>query len=192
MGGIAWLLYRQWRQSATDVVGLISSIEQRQTEQENITVYVPDSLPEVQPIVQDIYDRAQASRRAEKEAEQRKNELIAYLAHDLRTPLTSIIGYLSLLAEQPDMPMEQRARYCGIVLDKAVRLESLIDQFFEISRYNMNGMALKIEQFDLKYLLIQMTDEFSPVVESAGKKIMLHSPDELWIQGDSGKLARVQ
>ena len=52
-------------------------------------------------------------------AEQRKNDLVMYLAHDIKTPLTSIIGYLSLLDEISDMPEEQRMRYVHITLDKA-------------------------------------------------------------------------
>lgn len=69
-------------------------------------------------------------------AEQRKDELVMYLAHDIRTPLTSVIGYLSLLEEEPDMPVEQRAKNVHISLDKAYRLEEMINEFFEITRYN--------------------------------------------------------
>lgn len=64
---------------------------------------------------------------------QRKNDLITYLAHDLKTPLASVIGYLSILDEAPDMPAEQKAKYVGIALDKAYRLEELINEFFEIT-----------------------------------------------------------
>ncbi|WP_338377627.1 sensor histidine kinase, partial [Enterococcus faecium] len=70
-------------------------------------------------------------------AEQRKNDVVMYLAHDIKTPLTSIIGYLSLLDEAPDMPVDQKAKYVHITLDKAYRLEQLIDEFFEITRYNL-------------------------------------------------------
>ena len=66
--------------------------------------------------------------------EDRKNELIVYLAHDLKTPLTSIIGYLEILNESPDLPIEARAKYSKITLEKAYRLEELINEFFEIAR----------------------------------------------------------
>ncbi len=59
-----------------------------------------------------------------------KNEVVMYLAHDIKTPLTSVIGYLILLDEAPDMPREQKAKYVHITLDKAYRLEQLIDEFF--------------------------------------------------------------
>ena len=67
--------------------------------------------------------------RAALAAEQRKNELVAYLAHDIRTPLTSIVGYLTLLAEAPDMPEGQRARYAQIALDRSYRLEEMMEEF---------------------------------------------------------------
>ena len=81
-------------------------------------------------------NRMQNEQRLREEA-QRKNDLITYLAHDLKTPLTSVIGYLSLLDEIPEMPEKQRARYTKITLEKAQRLEKLINEFFEITRYNL-------------------------------------------------------
>lgn len=70
-------------------------------------------------------------------SEQRKNDLVVYLAHDLKTPLTSIVGYLTLLQEAPEMPAEYRAKYTQITLDKAYRLEQLINEFFDITRFNL-------------------------------------------------------
>ena len=76
-----------------------------------------------------------------KEAEQRKNDLIVYLAHDLKTPLTSVIGYLSLLRDEPQISPEMRAKYTGIALEKAERLEALINEFFEITRFNLTQLS---------------------------------------------------
>lgn len=121
----------------------------------------------------------------------RKNELVAYLAHDLKTPLTSVIGYLSLLKEAPDMPVEQRAKYTGIALEKALRLESLINEFFDITRYNLQEIVLEEETFDLGFLLMQMADEFYPVLEQHGKSISIHADEDLPVTADSAKLARV-
>ena len=121
----------------------------------------------------------------------RKNELVAYLAHDLKTPLTSVIGYISLLKEAPDMPVEQRAKYTGIALEKALRLESLINEFFDITRYNLQEIVLEEETFDLVFLLMQMADEFYPVLEQHGKSISIHADEDLPIAADSAKLARV-
>ena len=74
----------------------------------------------------------QKERRLKEEA-QKKNDLITYLAHDLKTPLTSVLGYLNLLEEAPDMPAAQREKYVHTALGKAERLDSLIEEFFEIT-----------------------------------------------------------
>ncbi len=122
---------------------------------------------------------------------QRKSDLITYLAHDMRTPLASIIGYLSLLDEVPEMPAEQKARYVGITLDKAYRLEQLIEEFFEVTRFNLQAIVLNKKKLDFKLLLQQMADEFYPLVEPGGKRIQVETPETLFYEGDGDKLARV-
>lgn len=126
-----------------------------------------------------------------KEEAARKNDLIVYLAHDLKTPLTSVIGYLSLLQEVPEMPAEQRARYIGITLDKAQRLELLINEFFDITRYNLQQIHLERESIDLSCMLMQLTDEFYPILSAHGNTIRLQTDEELTVYGDAEKLARV-
>ena len=124
-------------------------------------------------------------------AEQRKNDLVMYLAHDIKTPLTSVIGYLSLLDEAPDMPREQKAKYVSITLEKAIRLERLVDEFFEITRYSFQRATLSKESLDLFYMLAQMSDEFYPLLSDKGKEIRLRVPEDLAVYGDPDKLARV-
>ena len=124
-------------------------------------------------------------------AEERKNNLVMYLAHDIRTPLTSVIGYLSLLEEAPDMPTEQKAKYVHITLEKANRLEQLINEFFEITKYNIQEIVLEKEEIDLYYMLLQMLEEFYPLLEEKGNRAELHSDENVSICGDPAKLARV-
>lgn len=124
-------------------------------------------------------------------AEQRKNDLVMYLAHDIRTPLTSVIGYLNLLEEAPDMPAEQKAKYIGITLEKAYRLEHMVDEFFEITKYNLRQISISKEPIDLYYMLVQLTDEFTPMLRQNGNTIELIAPEELTVFGDPDKLARV-
>ena len=124
-------------------------------------------------------------------AEQRKNDLVMYLAHDIKTPLTSIIGYLSLLDEISDMPEEQRMRYVHITLDKAYRLEKMINEFFEITRFNMQHIYLEKETIDLYYMLVQLTDELLHILSKNGNTTVLHADENLTINADPEKLARV-
>ncbi len=131
----------------------------------------------------------------------RRSDLVTYLAHDLKTPLTSVIGYLSLLDEVPDMPGAQRERYTGIALDKACRLERLVNEFFDITRYSLTNIELELAPVDLAGLLIQLADEFYPALTAhgnvarvtvAGTVRTVDEPGEpLVIQADAARLARV-
>nr|WP_042331407.1 vancomycin resistance histidine kinase VanS [Desulfosporosinus orientis] len=130
-------------------------------------------------------------KKAALDAEQRKNDLVVYLAHDIKTPLTSVIGYLSLLDEAPDMPPEQKAKYVGITLEKAYRLEQLINEFFEITRFNLQTIVLDKEKINLLFMLQQMADEFYPILAPQEKQVSVNVPGGLILWGDTDKLARV-
>lgn len=122
---------------------------------------------------------------------QRKSDLITYLAHDLRTPLASVIAYLNLLEESPELTPDQRAKYVGITLDKANRLEQLIGELFEIIRFNLQTITLNEERINLKFMLEQLADEFYPILLPQGKSIQVSCDEGLMLRGDSDKLARV-
>ena len=124
-------------------------------------------------------------------AEQKKNELVVYLAHDIKTPLTSVVGYLELMNEIPEMPIEQRAKYLSITLEKANRLERLIDEFFEITRFNLNTIVLNKTMINLTFMLQQISDEFYPMLSANNNRIALHINEDVQIYGDSDKLSRV-
>ena len=159
--------------------------------QENMQSSLPQELMPIERKLHLVQQTLQNRERATREAEQRKNDMVMYLAHDIKTPLTSVIGYLSLLSEAPEMPAEQRAKYIGITLDKAQRLEQLIDEFFEITRYNFQQQQLTLETINLYYMLVQLTDEFYPLLQAHGNTIKLQAPTELTVYGDADKLARV-
>ena len=126
-----------------------------------------------------------------KEESQRKSDLITYLAHDLKTPLTSVMGYLSLLDEAPDMPEAQKEKYIHIALTKAERLEHLIAQCFVITQFNLHHMVLEKEHLDLAYMLMQMAEEFYPILSAHGNTVDLQVDETLAVYGDGDKLARV-
>lgn len=137
--------------------------------------------------------KAELKRRAKEASisEQRKNELVMYLAHDIRTPLTSVIGYLDLLAEAPDMPAEQRAKYTGIAIEKAHRLEKMVNDFFEITRFNWQQINISSEPIDLYYMIMQVSDELSPLLLRNGNSVKLDIDEDFTIEGDPDQLARV-
>ncbi len=151
----------------------------------------PQEYAEAAAQITEIKAAMQRHEQILKEEATRKNDLIAYLAHDLKTPLTSVIGYLSLLDEASDMPKKQKEKYTSIALDKASRLEKLINEFFEITRYNLQQMELEEETIDLYYMLVQMTDEFYPLLKAHGNTAELKVDEDIVVFGDSIKLARV-
>lgn len=123
-------------------------------------------------------------------AEQRKNDLIVYLAHDLKTPLTSVIGYLTLLRDEPQISQELRCRYTEIALDKAERLEELINEFFDITRFNLTALTLETERLHLSRMLEQLASEFHPILAERELRWSLNIAPDIMLVGDADKLAR--
>ena len=126
-----------------------------------------------------------------KRAEQQKNDLVVYLAHDIKTPLTSVIGYLSLLDETPDMPDEEKLKYIHTAWEKANRLRNLVNEFFEITRSHSESLPLQKTKVDLYYMIAQISDELYPQLNACGKIIENHVDEDISVYGDSDKLARV-
>lgn len=153
-------------------------------------ITLSDNLSIARAELIDIQNRALSDARAAEMAEQRKNELVAYLAHDIRTPLTSVLGYLSLLKDSPDLPLEARARYAGIAYEKAERLEALIDEFFEITRYNLQSIPIERQQVDVELFCRQLADEFFPECEAQNVTMRIAAPENATFFIDPDKMAR--
>ena len=133
-------------------------------------------------------------RRAEahaEEAEQRKNDLVVYLAHDLKTPLTSVLGYLQLLQEEPGLPEEIRVRYMDVAFHKAERLEELINEFFEITRYNLTHIVLEKREINLTRMLEQLIFEFQPMMREKELACNLEAPKDFYYTCDPDRMQRV-
>ena len=160
-------------------------------QQNDELVELSKPLKEIEQQMNQIKMSVLLSQQAVKEAENKKNNLVMYLAHDIRTPLTSVIGYLSLLKEIPNMDNSQKSKYTEVALDKAQYLEKLINELFEITRYNSNQIKINFEKVDLYYMLLQLKDEFYPLLSEKGNRAILKANESLTIKADSEKLARV-
>lgn len=154
-------------------------------------INLPPEMVEVEKKLNHFKTEAIKNERLARENEQKKDELIVYLAHDIKTPLTSMIGYLSLLSEIKDMPQEQRNRYIDIALDKSYRLEYLINELFDVARFNSEKIVLEKEEINLNLMLEQIADDFYPTLKEMNKKINFTSDEKTILYAYPDKLSRV-
>lgn len=113
----------------------------------------------------------------EREYEKEKSDLITNVAHDLRTPLTSIIGYLDLVKRKSELSREDREKYINIAYDKSKRLEKLISDLFEFTKVGAERVQVHLVDLDFKKFMEQMVEEFYPSFEDVNLECMVQ--DEL-------------
>ncbi|MFJ5625267.1 ATP-binding protein [Peribacillus loiseleuriae] len=124
-------------------------------------------------------------------SESSKEQLVVNLAHDLRTPLTSVLGYLDLILKDDSLTENQIRHYLTIAFTKSQRLERLIDELFEITRMNYGMLPLEKKRINLTDLLNQMKEELYPVFEENHLIVRMDSTPHLPILGDGDLIARV-
>lgn len=154
-------------------------------------IELPDELEEIQKRMNHLKRESEKNEKLAKENEEKKDELIVYLAHDIKIPLTSMIGYLSILDEIDDMPKKKQKNYISIALDKSYRLEDLINELFDVARFNSEKIVLEKEELNLNLMLEQIIDDFYPTLREVNKSIKLNYDEPISINGDSDKLSRV-
>jgi signal transduction histidine kinase len=124
-------------------------------------------------------------------AESSKNQLVVNLAHDLRTPLTSVLGYLDIILKDDNLSKEQIRHYSNIAFTKSQRLERLIDELFAITRMNYGMLTIEKTPINISELLIQLHEEWIPVLEKNNLAVRMNIPPDLPIDGVGDQLARV-
>ena len=154
-------------------------------------ITLPEGLKEAEETMNQIKKEALINEKLAQENEQKKNDLIVYLAHDLKTPLTSVIGYLTLLDEEKNLSHKQKNKFIKIALEKSNKLEELINELFEITKYNSETLTIKKEKISLTLLINQVIDEFYPILKEQNKKITFTPQKDIFIKVDPVKIARV-
>ncbi len=154
-------------------------------------VSLPSELSATEKKINTIKHTLEKQKLDMKLAEQRKNDMVMYLAHDLKTPLASVIGYLNLLRDEGQISDELRQKYLSVSLDKAERLEDLINEFFEIAKFNLSNITLQYSRISLVRLLEMLLYEFQPMLHEKNLNCSLMVPEDIMIRCDADKIQRV-
>lgn len=128
----------------------------------------------------------------ERAAEMLKNELITNVSHDLRTPLTSIMGYLNLLKDKRYETEEEAYQYLNIAYGKSEKLKDLIQDLFEYAKLTNEGVKLNLSEVHLNSLIDQLTEELVPILDEkqlSFKKDI--SKEDTIVLADADKMVRV-
>lgn len=188
--GFIVIFFSNWRRTLNYIDTIVEASNQL-VETNDGLIQLPVELKQVEDQMNQVKQRAMSNARLAREAEQRKNDLIVYLAHDLKTPLTSVIGYLTLLRDEQEISEQLRQKYLSIALSKAERLEDLINEFFEITRFNLSQLTLEQSQVNLTRMLEQITFEFKPMLLEKNLQLELVVDPDLQLICDIDKMERV-
>jgi signal transduction histidine kinase len=157
----------------------------------NIPIKTEDELGALASDVNKMAYSIKELMRKERQWEKQKNNLITNLSHDLRTPLTSIIGFLELIEKGAYKNDDELKHYCEVSLNKARKLKSSVDQLFEFTRISNGDVNLNKSNFNLYQLIEQATIGFIPSFESSEMEYRIFSKDGgLVIKGDAILLVR--
>lgn len=128
----------------------------------------------------------------EREVEKQKNELITNVSHDLRTPLTSIMGYLRLLRDAKYDNREQYDEYIKIAFSKSEQLKNLIEDLFEYTKLTNESIVLEKQEVCINEMLDQLIEELVPQAEEHGLSFVKEfSEERIYANIDSEKIVRV-
>lgn len=153
----------------------------------------------VNPSLQNIIDSfnlliSNMNRRAEeqRQSEESKDELISNVSHDIRTPLTSVIGYLGLIESKNYGDLGQILKYTHIAYKKSLEMQNLVNSLFEFANVQHATSRLSMTQFDMAQMLDQLSADFELEANKRGMEIIVNSqPEKIMMKGDTEKLGRV-
>lgn len=184
------LLYKELKRMFS-LLNAIYDSSDKLFDDSNDYIDLPSEMKELEVKLNYFKSESIKSKKLAYENEKKKDELIVYLAHDIKTPLTVVIGYLSLLSEIEDMPLEQRKKYINLALNKSYRLEELINELFEVARFNSEKIILEKEELNLNMMIEQVIEDFYPTLKEINKKINFTTNEKVLIYADQDKLSRV-
>ncbi|MCI1943042.1 MAG: HAMP domain-containing histidine kinase [Lactobacillus sp.] len=189
---LAWRLVRRYHQiQLRHVIRRLHYIAEGHFNQ-RINFYVRPDLQKVIDSINALVDSTVQAMDDERKIERSKDELITNVSHDIRTPLTSIIGYLGLLQNKAFHSEEEHDKYVEIAFVKSKQLKSLADDLFEYTKLQSTKMRLQPQKLHLFSMLEQVAASFELEAEKKGMQINVDcKPEDLAIEADPEKLVRV-
>ena len=187
-----WRLIRRYRQmQLRHIISELHFIAEGNYDH-RIPFELNGDLDRVVTSVNGLVDSTVAAIEDERRIEQSKDELITNVSHDIRTPLTSIIGYLGLIEDRQYHSEEELLKYIHTAYVKAKQMKSLVDDLFEYTKVRQPKNPLYVISFDMVQLVEQLAADFE--LEASKKNIVIvtsATPEHLMMEGDTEKLVRV-
>ncbi|MCR5202672.1 MAG: HAMP domain-containing histidine kinase [Lachnospiraceae bacterium] len=138
---------------------------------EKLEVNRNDEIGDIADSVNEMIDKINELVKSEREALKTNKDLITCVAHDLRTPLTSVIGYIKLAVDEEKYSQEERKNFADIATEKAKRLESLIEDLFTYTKFMSGEIKPMLIDIDIVRLVEQMIEEFYPIFDDNNLEI---------------------
>ncbi|ADJ40755.1 HAMP domain-containing histidine kinase [Limosilactobacillus fermentum] len=192
IGVLWWRLLRRYHLYQLDhIIGELHYIAQGHLEH-RIPFRVNGNQQHVITSVNALVDTITQAMQEERASEKSKDELITNVSHDLRTPLTSIIGYLGLIEDHQYQSEEDIVKYSHIAYDKAKQMKNLVEDLFEYTKVQQHGAPVNLMTVDLGQLLEQVGASFELEADKKGMAINVTcEPSPLSITADPEKLGRL-
>lgn len=158
---------------------------------ERMKIKFPDEMKQAEELVLSIANDYQVYQKAAEEDEEKKKDLIYLLAQDIKMPLANILMYLEFLQKEKRISPEIKKDYILQVLYKSMNLEDMINEFFDITRFNLQYAKWNPERMYLDRMLEQVVDEYYSAMEEKNMSVSMEYGTQLWMYADSAKIARV-
>ncbi|WGN89990.1 sensor histidine kinase [Ligilactobacillus faecis] len=189
---VYWRLMRRYRQmQLRHVIAELHYIASGHFEH-RIPFKLTGQMQRVVESVNSLVDSTISAMEEERRIERSKDELITNVSHDIRTPLTSIIGYLGLIENKRYTSEDELLQYTHTAFLKANQMKSLVDDLFEYTKVRQEGVTLQVRQLDLGAMLEQIAASYELEANKKGMQIKVEITDApLVMEADADKLARV-
>lgn len=193
MSILLFLIFFVWfsRSIVGDIRGIAASVYKIEAGERHIAISTAreDELGDLAQALNQLQDTLYISEKKRDDMENMRRDLITNVAHDLRTPLTSIIGYLGLVSDEK-IPCEERSKYITVANGKAKQLKRLIEDLFEYSKLENNQVQISKKRINLSCFMEQLVDEFYADFLSRNLVVKQEIEENLYVSIDGDKFVR--